>query len=146
MIGHILAATSVNECKEPPVETPYFSPLQEFVLGNDSAIESTHDIFYWFYPYRRHLSARAFAFHNDGVTGMMSLLSFFPIAFLISEKGKGSRPAQARKLTTTDNEIVLDLSLDNAKYIEFPFCPFEGNKFMALSSCQCIMSYPIAAK
>lgn len=146
MIGHILAATSVIECKEPPVETPYFSPLQRFVLGDDTAIESTHDIFYWFYPHRRHLSARIVGFYNEGVHCMMSLLSFFPIAFLITEKGKGSGPAQARKLNLSDDELIVNLSLNNEKYIEFPFCAFEGNRFMGLSDCQCVMSYPIAAK
>lgn len=44
MIGHILAATSVTECQKPLKDTPYFTPRQDFVLGNDEALRG-HMIF-----------------------------------------------------------------------------------------------------
>jgi hypothetical protein len=146
MIGHILAATSVTDCQKEPTEAPYFSPLQKFVLGEDSAIELTHDIHYWFYPHRRHLSAKLVSFSNEGANSLISLLSFFPIAFLVSEKDKGIWPAHAVKLNTKDKKLSLSLSMHNSEYIEFPFCTLKGNQFMALTDHQCIMSYPIGTK
>lgn len=49
MIGHILSATSVEECKHEPCSSPYFDPLKRFVLGDDFALNESHDIHYWFY-------------------------------------------------------------------------------------------------
>jgi hypothetical protein len=142
MIGHILAATSVTECTKPPVQSPYFSPLQEFILGNDSALSSSHDIYYWFYPLRRHLSAKMVLFMNEGNKCCLSLLSFFPIAFLVTEKGKGVFPAHAKKLEPTDTSLTLNLSMHNAKYIEFPFVELTGNSMYLLADFQCVISYP----
>lgn len=143
MIGHILSATSSRECKKKPFNSPYFTPLQNYVLGDNNAIDNTHDIYYWFYPYRKHISAKIVGFYNEGNACSLSLLSFFPIAFLLTEKNKGIFPAHAKKLELTDKVLTVNLSPYNAKYMNFPFCPLEGNKFMMMNDSQCITSYPI---
>jgi hypothetical protein len=143
MIGHILSATSSQECKREQVDSSYFTPLKNYVLGDINAINESHDIYYWFYPFRRHLSAKMVAFHNEGNNCTLSLLSFFPLAFLLTEKGKGIYPAHSRKLELTDTELTVDLSPHNAKYIEFPFCELRGNQFRLNRDYQCITSYPI---
>ncbi|MFQ2599680.1 hypothetical protein ACK3Z9_12190 [Aeromonas caviae] len=143
MIGHVLSATTVKECEEPQRHSPYFTPLIQFVLGDNDAINTTHDIYYWFYPYKRHLSAKIIFFYNEGNSCCLSLLSFFPIAFLITEKNKGVYPVHAQKLTTESNSLILDLSSHNINYVNFPFVNLVGNQFYMMSDQVCTMSYPI---
>lgn len=143
MIGHILAATSVSECKEAPAESPYINPLKGFVMGDDSAINSTHDIYYWFYPYNKHVSAKCVAFRNEGHLALISILSFFPISFMVTKKNEGTYPAHSRQLTLNDNELILDLSSSGYPFSEFPFHGLEGDQIMLLADHQAIVSYPI---
>ncbi|KJF93398.1 metal-binding protein [Photobacterium angustum] len=143
MIGHILAATSVDECKQPLQESPYFRPLEMFVLGDDGALDDTHDIYYWFYPHNRHLSAKYVQMYNKGHSTGLSLLSFFPIAFLVTPKGQGIYPAQANKLKIGDDRLYLNLSSVNVEFAEFPFSTLRGDQFRMCASKQTIISYPI---
>lgn len=143
MIGHILSATTVNHCKYPPVNSSYFRPLQNFVLGDDNAIKNTHDIYYWFYPHRMHISSKMVAFRNQGNSCILSVLSFFPIAFLLTEKNMGIFPAQAKKLTFQDTHIIMELSARNINYSSFPFIAFENEEILLTNSDMCIVSYPI---
>ncbi|WP_434339545.1 metal-binding protein [Motilimonas cestriensis] len=143
MVGHILAATSIEECKKPPEYSPYFQPLKNFVLGDNSALNDSHDIYYWFYPFKRHVSAKCVAFYNEGHLSLISLLSFFPIAFMITKKNEGTYPAHASKLTLGDERLVLDLSSLGYSYSAFPFHGLKGNQMYALTDFQTIVSYPI---
>ncbi|HEK2745602.1 metal-binding protein [Proteus mirabilis] len=143
LIGHMLSATTSKECENPQVESPYFTPLQKFVLGDDTAIDNTHDIYYWFYPRERHVSAKLVSFSNNGTTALVSLLAYYPIAFLITEKNKGIYPAHAYKYELNMNKLILNLSASNLDYIDFPFIPLNGNKMYMLNDAQAIMSYPI---
>lgn len=143
MIGHILAAMSVEECKTEPDYSPYLQPLKDFVLGDDHAIDDTHEIYYWFYPFNKHLSAKIVGFFNEGHIAMVSLLSFFPIAFMITKKNEGTYPAHSRKLLLTDKKLYLDLSSQGCEFSEFPFHGLKGNQMMALTDFQTIVSYPI---
>ncbi|MGN2411815.1 hypothetical protein [Pseudomonas syringae] len=43
----------------------------------------------------------------------MSILSFFPLAFLLTEKGKGIFPAGAEKLELSDESLLVGLSALN---------------------------------
>ncbi|PPC74307.1 metal-binding protein [Pokkaliibacter plantistimulans] len=143
MIGHILSATTVEECHIPQRETPYFTPLKKFVLGDEQALDDTHDVYYWFYPYRAHLSAKMVAFYHNGQMCILSLLSFFPIAFLIMEKNKGIVPEHANRLDRNSDSLILDLSTKYWDYVSFPFVSLKGNQFYAIQNDNCIISYPI---
>ena len=145
MIGHILSATSVDECKSEPVETPYFTPLQNFVMGDDSAIVNTHDLYCWLYPHHHHhhLSAKMFAFKNRRNICTISVLSFFPLAFSITEKGKGIYPSGATKVELTDDRLYVNLSSGHFPYSGFPFNGLSGDQMMLMSTAQAIVSYPI---
>ncbi|WP_421285400.1 hypothetical protein [Aeromonas veronii] len=143
MIGHILSATSVTECKVPPQESSYFDPLKRFVLGDDHAISETHDIHYWFYPYDRHLSAKCVGFLNQGHSTVLSLLSFFPIAFLVTPKNEGIYPTHAARLDLTSNKLVLDLSSYNIHFSDFPFSELRESQMCLLTDYQTIVSYPV---
>lgn len=143
MIGHILAATSVTECRREPCEAPYFTPLQQFVLGDDHALEDTHDIYYWFFPHKHHQSIKIFRMANEGNECSMSILSFFPLAFLLTEKGKGIYPAGAVKLELSDKSLFVDLSALNIDFSTFPAVELKGNQFLLMAGSMSIVSYPI---
>jgi hypothetical protein len=143
MAGHILSATSVEECKRAPEPSTYYDPIKEFVLGDDDALDHSHDIYYWFYPFSRHFSAKSVTFRNTGHIAVLSILSFFPIAFMLTKKNEGTFPTHARELQKTDTKLILDLSSAGVRYSEFPFCGLEGDQMMALRDSQAIVSYPI---
>lgn len=143
MIGHILSATSVMECKEPIISSPYFDPLREFVIGENEELDSTHDLYYWFYPYSMHLSGKYVGFKNGSHLSALSILSFFPIAFMVTKKGQGIFPSHAKKLDLSNSNLHLDISPRGFDFAEFPFIELRGNQIMMLSDHQAICSYPI---
>lgn len=143
MIGHILSATSVEECNAEPVDVPHFQPLKNFVLGDDNALDDTHDIYYWFYPYTKHLSAKLVGFYNDGHHSTISILSFFPIAFMVTKKNQGTFPFLAKKLSLTDKKLTLDLSSRGIEFVDFPFHELKGNQLSCFKDSMAIISYPI---
>jgi hypothetical protein len=143
MVGHVLSATTSKLCEEPLNRDVPDQKLRDFVLGNDSALADNYDIYYWFYPYRRHISARHVGFHNNGHTTVVSCLHFFPMAFLITSKNEGTYPAQARVLSISDARIDLDVSARNLGYAQFPFGNLVDNQFMAVSDQLCITSMPL---
>lgn len=143
MVGHILSATSVTECLKPSEPAPYFDPLKRFVLGEDKALDETHDIFCWFYPYKHHMSIKLFAARNQGHQASLSILSFFPLAFLVTEKNMGIYPAGAFKLDMSDDSLFLNLSTANLHYSSFPMVELKGDQLLLFSESMSIVSYPI---
>lgn len=143
MVGHILSATSVTECTKPPQSTPYFDPLKDFVLGNDKAMDDTHDVYYWFFPHRYHQSIKIFSVRNASHECCMSLLAFYPLAFLVTEKGKGIYPAGAVKLENNDKDLFVNLSQQNANFSSFPAVALEDDQTVAFVNNMSIVSYPI---
>ena len=73
----------------------------------------------------------------------MSLLSFFPLAFLLTEKGKGIYPAGAIKLELSDKSLFVDLSASNIDFSTFPAVGLKGNQFILMAESMSIVSYPI---
>ncbi|MBD9630733.1 metal-binding protein [Pseudomonas sp. PDM19] len=144
MVGHILSATSTRECAIPANTSDYFLSLREFVLRNGArTIQDTHDFYCWFYPFKWHISAKMFAMHNNGHQASLSALHFFPIGFLVSEKGKGIYPAQAYKIDLNKNSIDVDLSAANVRLASMPLCELSGDQFIVFQSSQTIVSQPI---
>ncbi|MBJ7556414.1 hypothetical protein [Marinomonas spartinae] len=143
MIGHILSATSAQLCREPLKRDDKDQLLRDFVLGDGLSLSENYDIYYWYYPFRRHISTRWVAFRNQGHTTAVSSLSFFPLAMLITNKNEGIYPAQARKLTLESNHIYLDITARNLEYATFPFCSLKGDQLMVFNESVCITSMPI---
>ena len=143
MVGHILAASSVTECREPSRAVPYFEPMMQFVLGDDLAMVDSHVMFYWFFPLRHHQSIKLFTMKNGNNQCCMSILSFFPLAFLVTEKGKGIYPAGAVKLELSDKLLFVNLSSLNVRFSSFPAVELTGDQMVALVDNLSIVSYPI---
>lgn len=73
----------------------------------------------------------------------MSVLSFFPLAFLLTEKGKGIFPAGAVKLELSDESLFVSLSALNVSFSSFPAVSLRGDQMIALVDHLSIVSYPI---
>jgi hypothetical protein len=143
MIGHILAASPSDDCLNPHNENDHYNnKLRSFVLGDDGALKESHNIYCWYYPYHYHLSARNIGFWNNGVISHISLLSFHPIAFLVTGESS-TYPFHARKLELSHDRLHLDLSPVGFKYSQFPFHGLEGNQFYATHDAHNIVSFPI---
>lgn len=145
MLGHLIAASSVDECKEPLVDTPFFTPLRKYVLGEIETFEGTHDLYYWFYPKRAQITARHVLFHNKGHNCICSAIHFFPISFLVTFKGEGTFPAQAKRLELKDRNLYFDVSMGNSDYVSFPFVPLKGDTMVLFNSGYTCVSYPSPA-
>ncbi|WP_217699404.1 hypothetical protein [Pseudomonas fluorescens] len=74
----------------------------------------------------------------------MSILSFFPLAFLLTKKGKGIFPAGAEKLELSDESLLVSLSALNVDFSSFPAIGLGGDQMIALASHLSIISYPIS--
>jgi len=142
MVGHLLAATSVESCKNELTESEFYTPLRKFVLGQNEDIKLTHDFYYWFYPNKLQITSQLASFYNDGNLCLCCCMHFFPIAFLITLKERGTYPAQATKLELDDKNLYFNMSPINFKYANFPFVPLYGNQMMLFSSGYTCVSYP----
>lgn len=144
MVGHVLSATTAKECALPIPSSPYFDPLRKFVLEGGDEILETHDFYMWFYPFKRHLSSKFFAMINGREVCVISLLSFYPIAFLITQKNFSNRPKQAKKIDLGSSFIKMSLSpADNSA--NFPFVSLKDDQMCMLNDSVCIMSIPISS-
>ncbi len=142
MVGHLLAATSVEVCKKGPIDSDFFTPLRKFVLGENKNIEDTHDFYYWFYPNRTQITAQLISFFNNGHLCHCSCMHFFPLAFLITFKEEGTYPTHATKLDTTDRNLYFNMTQSNLDYVTFPFVPLKGNQISLITDGFTSASYP----
>lgn len=142
MVGHVLSATTNLRCKQPISKDDQFQPLRDFVLGENLNIMDTHDFYYWFYPFKRHISALGVSLFNEGDHIPLSCLHFYPLAFLITPKNQGVYPVHANALTLSTKELWLNISRWNLDYASFPFCNLKGNQMLAIDDNSCVTSFP----
>jgi len=142
MVGHLLAATSVELCKDEPIKSEFYTPLRRFVLGDNVNIEDTHEFYYWFYPNRTQITAQLTSFFNDGQLCHCSCMHFFPIAFLITLKDEATYPAHASKIKINDKKLYFNMTQRNLDYVAFPFAPLKGNQMMLMTDSFTSASYP----
>ncbi|HCJ9113808.1 TPA: chaperonin [Escherichia coli] len=142
MIGHLLAATSVKDCMKPIVDSPFYTPLRNFVLGRNPDIGATHNIYYWFYPFRKQITAQSVTFYNNGHHSICSCLHFFPISFLVTLKEQGTFPIHATEMTQYDQSLHFNMTTANIDYASFPFVGLKNNQFMMVISGHTCVSYP----
>jgi hypothetical protein len=142
MTGHVLAATSVKECLTPIADSPFYTPLRDFVLGKDINISETHNFHYWFYPLKRQVTAQTVGFYNNGYFSICSCVHFYPIAFQITLKSQSTAPSHAYELKPTDEYLHFNMSTHNIDYVTFPFINLKGNQLSLITSGLTCVSYP----
>lgn len=143
MVGHMLSATSSSECMSEQGESEHFDPMKNLVLYDDLSIFDTHEIYYWFYPFERHLSAKLVGFNNKGLLSRFTLLSFNPVAIMVVAKGGATYPAQASKMEVSDNSFGINISVGNIQYAQFPFVNLQGGQMYLMSDYLCTTSRPL---
>ncbi|NCG52451.1 metal-binding protein [Serratia fonticola] len=128
MVGHMLAAVPNIACKESNSNAPFYEPLRQFVLGNNDNVEDTHSFYYWFYPHRMSVAGSCFSIFDITLPrevgmGMAGCLYFYPVALLITDKGKKFSEIMgfANELKLKDKNIYLNLSARNYNNTIFPF-------------------------
>lgn len=89
------------------------------------------------------MSAKYVLIYNEGHSTGLSLLSFFPLAFLVTPQNKGIYPAHAQKFDLTMNKLTLNLSTHNVNHTDFPVIELQGNCMYFLTDYQAIISYPV---
>jgi len=140
VVGHMISATSTDECLRSPNDGPYWKPLRDFVLNG--GVCETHDFYCWFYPYRQSLSAKNVSFFNDGHIALVTVLSFYPFSFLAVQRDQGIYPYHAQRISLTSEGVSLDLTSAGFRYARFPFHGLEGNQMQAHHNSHCIVSIP----
>lgn len=84
-----------------------------------------------------------FTCKNHGHIATLSLLSFFPLAFLITEKGQGIYPSGATPVKPTDETLYVKLDSGHLPYAAFPNAGLKGDQMILLDGSRSIVSYPI---
>lgn len=141
VVGHMMSATTTKECKQPPIDAPFWQGLREFVLeGTDPS--KTHEFYCWFYPFRNSVSAKNVGFHNQGHIAYLTVLAFYPIAFMVTAAGQAIYPAHASSVSLESDSITLNLISKGFQYARFPFHGLEGDQILALRERLCIVSVP----
>ncbi|MBN5425488.1 hypothetical protein JY547_07410 [Serratia marcescens] len=147
MIGHILSAVPNKACEHPPIESDFYTPLREFVLGDNDEIERTHSIYYWFYPHKVSVSGAGFAvmdtsLHHDFGQSFCACLYFYPVALLVVMKDKNFSEISelANRLNLTDKRMYLNISAKNKEMTVFPFFGLRST-IMAMDHSFITVSY-----
>jgi len=137
----MMSATTTEECRQPPIDSPFWQGLREFVMeGKDPS--DTHDFYCWFYPYRNSVSAKSVGFVNQGYLASVTVLAFYPIAFMVTAAGQAIYPSQASKVLLQSDSIFLDLDSRGFPYARFPFHGLSGYQLMGLRNQLCVVSVP----
>lgn len=146
IVGHILSSTSSKSCLQPIVDSEFYTPLREFVLGERDTIEDKYNIYYWFYPHRFNISGSGFGLAQVGKDGAVigGVLYFFPVAIFIGTKEEIIPQLETRsRLLMSDESIHLNLSSKYYHESVFPFMSLMGMTFLLLSDSEITASYPI---
>ncbi|MDE9460908.1 hypothetical protein [Xenorhabdus bovienii] len=140
MLGHLLSAVPNYMCKKKPRDAEFDTPIRQFVLGNLSNLDDTHDIYCWYYPINVCVTGLGIALVDviylfdqiislEKNTGIAGCIYFYPLAILIISKGT--------KLPDLD-DFATKINLDNNTLIfpyeiKTPLYPFKSNYFNTIS-------------
>lgn len=88
VVGHVLAAASVQRTPSPPATFPAETTLREYFLDPVAAAPNGWKFHYWLYPWTENVVAKYFS-RLDTRFGRLSFghcLKFFPLGFYLSWK------------------------------------------------------------
>ncbi len=147
IIGHILSAVPYKLCKDEIIDTPLYTPMREYVLGKKESYENDYEILYWFYPHKLNIAGSGFVIkdrtkENECGLSICACLYFYPIAFLIVQKGKSfSELSFANTLEIDNRYVYLNITAKNIRKSAFPFFGLD-HTFLALDNSSVTVSYP----
>ncbi|NGZ17124.1 hypothetical protein G6Z94_07135 [Vibrio aestuarianus] len=111
IVGHLLAANSVEETNTDRPHDPRYAELAEFVLNEAAPLPEDVDIYYWLYPYKPIKMLRSIGsmnINNPSFRVAGDILKFYPIAFLVSFDSKPAPEYGLTKLNMSSNQLIDD--------------------------------------
>lgn len=135
VIGHLMAQRVNGFKKGEKTEA-----LKDWFADVDSTMPDYFRIYYWVYPYRRHVLVRdAVMTHLDlGEPASFWLMKFYPIAFLVIwDDPEGYRfnlrSFDRYRLLSPDDEVEIPLDLSNIPHQYWPEAP-DDNRILTYGS------------
>lgn len=130
VIGHILAATAIEETKNGPLSAPFPNALRQYFLNENEPLPATVDIYFWIYPSRRQVVVKnsgKFSFGRKGVL-LGHILKFLPLGFWVLWERPKSMPMNLPVLVPDKNMGVdqlcqVELDLGAIPRLDFPEAP-----------------------
>lgn len=149
MVGHILAATSTSTCDTfHPIEGTYLADLQMIAkLGTMPAKELK--FYYWPYPYRDCMSVRQMVYWKSGKHLRMSVLMFFPFAFVVAYSDDNPLhflPKFAWEMKIGTSHIFVDLNRQYIDSYKFPFTELNDNNMFGFEDSETAYSWTESAE
>ncbi|WP_331345530.1 hypothetical protein [Cellvibrio sp. UBA7661] len=130
VVGHLLAAHSINFLSNGDKLPPFYDSLSKYFLGESEHFPENIEIYYWFYPYRSYKVAKSTAVASLSWSGYLfgDVIKFFPVAFwLVMDK-----PAHINiphnlllvdKTMDIDSKVEFQLNLKNTPNVNYPEMP-----------------------
>lgn len=148
VIGHLLAAVSVDIVKQPPQENPMDDALKEYFMNESLPLPEHVDIYYWVYPSKKQIVVKYFGKRNIN-TGAMIIghtIKFLPLGFFLTWKKPDNYHIPLKKLLPNknihiDDEKLLDIDLYEHVPLEFPEKP-NDDEFMVFNSGKAYTAIP----
>lgn len=138
IVGHLLASVPAEWTQQPLKDTDKPRTLREYFLDPYAPLPDSLSIFYWTYPSRRIVIARALVKVKSGYADIqMELLKFYPLGYVLvwdvpSARPSALAPLLANRAEGLDTDIELPIRLRGQPPLDFPEAPMEGEAtFMA---------------
>lgn len=145
MVGHILAATSTSTCHSfHPEEGSYLADLQ-MISRLGIMPERKLNFYYWPYPFRDCMSVRQMVYWKGGRHMRMSVLMFFPFAFVVAYADDNPLyflPKYAFEVTMESRSMFVDLCLNEISKYRFPFTELSDNNMYGFQDSETAYSWP----
>ncbi|MBA0208555.1 hypothetical protein [Pectobacterium brasiliense] len=149
MVGHIISALPSFFCSIP-LDTPLYTPLRNFVLGDESGADN-FEFYYWFFPMNYQMVINNFAFEDLKQLRFTSgsIISFYPISFMIVDKSSEKYnngysvaiPPGAVKMELADDALKINLSSWNDIKTGFPYTGINEYELLILNEDLSFITY-----
>lgn len=122
IIGHLLAANSIDLVKNGDKHAPHIEKLANYVLDKNALLPDDIDIYFWLYPYNdiRVMKSLGIGSLNWQGTFICNVIKFLPFAFLITDDLPSGINLGQQKLITDKNIQTNTLALFSVNYSTFP--------------------------
>lgn len=129
IVGHCLAANSINETRDGLTSSPMNDILREYFLNIDAAFPEKLNIYFWPYPSRRQVIIKGMgkaSLKSKPIIG--NVIKFLPLGFwIVWDKPNNVRislPELVKdKSLNIDDVLQFEIDIHNIPRIDFPETP-----------------------
>lgn len=149
MVGHIISALPSFFCLKP-LDTPLYTPLRNFVLGDKSGADN-FEFYYWFFPMNYQMVINNFAYEDFKQSRFTSgsIISFYPISFMVVDKSSEKYnngysvaiPTGAVKMELADKALKINVSSWNDIKTGFPYTGINECEFLVFDEDLSFITY-----